>query len=177
MKRLLLFRHAKAVAESPKSGDHARVLSERGRRDAARMGIAMQHRSYLADLVLCSTAERTRETWKHASAEMERAPAIRFLDALYLAPWKTIAALVREGGGDAPSVLVLAHNPGLEDCARLLTREPHTPQERRLHSLLREKFPTGALAVCDFEIEDWQQMPAGAAELADFIRPRDLSDD
>jgi phosphohistidine phosphatase len=175
MKRLLLLRHAKAVAASPKSGDHARVLADRGRNDAPRIGIVMQHKRYLPDLVLCSTAKRTMETWQHAAPELDGSPDVRFLDELYLAPWKAIVGIVRESG-PTNTVLVIGHNPGLEECARMLARKPLDDVERALANTLAEKFPTCALAVLDFEIAMWQDIAAGEGALIDFVRPRNLSD-
>ncbi len=91
MKRLLLLRHAKAVAGSSKGGDHARPLNDRGRTDAPRIAIAMQHNNYIPDRVLCSTAARTVETWAHVAPELDVEPEVSLLDTLYLASWKTIA--------------------------------------------------------------------------------------
>ena len=76
MKRLLLLRHAKAVPGTTKTGDHGRPLNERGRLDAPRMGIAMQHKRYLPDRVLCSTALRTLETWEHVAPELDDKPDV-----------------------------------------------------------------------------------------------------
>lgn len=176
MKRLLLLRHAKAAAGSVKSGDHARPLNERGRLDAPRMGIAMQHKRYLPDLVLCSTAKRTEETWEHVSPELDGSPEVRFLDELYLAPWKAIASIIRNAGGAAETMLVIGHNPGLEECASALSRKPKSEHERVCAALLAEKFPTCALAVLDFDLGTWREIAAGGAILRDFIRPKELSD-
>src|SRR5277367_7059969 len=112
MKRLLLLRHAKAIAGTTKSGDHGRPLNERGKLDAPRMGIAMQHKRYLPDRVLCSTAKRTLETWEHVAPELDNAPETEIVEALYLAPWRVIAGTVRGIGASANTVLVLGHNPG-----------------------------------------------------------------
>lgn len=177
MKRLLLLRHAKAVAGSPHANDNSRALNERGRADAPRMGSEMQHRRYLPDLVLCSTALRTKETLQHVMPELDGSPAVRFLDELYLASAKTISDIVRKNGDDYPVVLVVGHNPGLEDCALALSRKPQSDQERICANALAEKFPTCALAVLDFEVPNWRSIAAGTGTLRDFIRPKSLSGD
>ena len=175
MKRLLLLRHAKAVTGSPKLGDHVRPLNDRGRIDAPRMGIALQHNHYLPGLVLCSTAMRTVETWQHVMPELDGSPEVRFLDELYMASWKVIANIVRDSGGAADVVLVIGHNPGLEECARALSRKPRSERERECTNALAEKFPTCALAVLDFAVGSWREIASGTGALVDFVRPKDLS--
>ena len=175
MKRLLLLRHAKAIPGTTKSGDHGRPLNERGKLDAPRMGIAMQHKRYLPDRVLCSTAKRTLQTWEHAAPELDGEPEVVFSDELYLAPWKVIANLVRAQPRSANVVLVVGHNPGLEECARALARKPTTDDERKRLDTLIEKFPTSALAVLDFDTETWSEVTSGAGVLTDFIRARSLT--
>ena len=175
MKRLLLLRHAKAVPGTTKSGDHGRPLNERGKLDAPRMGIAMQHKRYLPDRVLCSTAKRTLETWEHVAPELDSKPEVTFSDELYLAPWKLIANMVRAQPKTANVVLVIGHNPGLEECARALARKPKTDDEHKRLDTLNEKFPTSALAVLDFDTEIWTEIASGTGVLTDFIRPRTLT--
>ncbi len=175
MKRLLLLRHAKTVTGSQKSGDLARPLNERGRADAPRMGIALQHKRYLPGLVLCSTAKRTVETWEHVTPELDGAPEVKFLDELYLASGKTIANIVRDSGGAADTVLVIGHNPGLEECAQALSRKPRSERERECVDTLAEKFPTCAVAVLDFDVGSWREIASGTGVLVDFIRPKDFS--
>lgn len=175
MKRLLLLRHAKAVAASPKLDDHARALNERGREDAPRIGSYMQHKRFLPDVVLCSTAARTRETWEQVASELDNKPDIRFLDELYLASWKTIVNAIRSSGS-GKSVLVVGHNPGLEECALELVKKPQTAPERERLANIEMKFPTAALAVIEFEIQAWKALELATGRLADFIRPKDLTD-
>ena len=175
MKRLLLLRHAKAIPGTTKTGDHGRPLNERGRLDAPRMGIAMQHKRYLPDRVLCSTAQRTLETWEHVAPELDDKPDVSFSDELYLAPWKLIANLVRALPKTVNIALVIGHNPGLEECARALARKPRSDDERTRLDMLTEKFPTGALAVLDFEGDAWREVAPNAGALIDFLRPRGLT--
>jgi phosphohistidine phosphatase len=176
VKRLLLLRHAKAISGTTKSGDPGRPLNDRGRKDAPRMGVAMQHRGYFPDRVLCSPAKRTRETWEHVAPELDAAPEAEIVEALYLAPWRTIATAVRGIGTSANTVLVLGHNPGIEECAQALARNSRSEEEHARLQTLRDKFPTGALAVIDFDIATWDSLAAGSGALVDFLRPKDLMD-
>jgi phosphohistidine phosphatase len=175
VKRLLLLRHAKAIPGTTKTGDHGRPLNERGRIDAPRMGIAMQHKRYLPDHVLCSTAKRTLETWEHVAPELDDKPEVSFSDELYLAPWKLIFSTVRALPRTVNVALLIGHNPGLEECARALARKPDSDDERARLDMLTEKFPTAALAVIDFEGDAWSEVAPNAGALTDFIRPRGLT--
>jgi phosphohistidine phosphatase len=177
MKRLLLLRHAKAVPGDAKTDDHDRALNARGQHDAPLMGAEMHHRRYIPDLALCSTARRTVETWAGVVAEFDSPPRVEFLDALYLASPKAILKLVQSSDDETGTLLVLGHNPGLEDCAAQLTRKPVTQDERAVLEQMRDKFPTCALAVLEFDVNHWRDVEPAAGALFDFIRPRDLKNE
>ena len=70
--------------------------------------------------------------------------------------------------------MVVGHNPGLEDLATKLAREPVRRKERARRDVLEEKFPTAALAVLDFDIQKWRDIVPGEGKLVDFVRPKDL---
>ena len=174
MKRLLLLRHAKAVPGGTKVDDHGRTLSERGRSDAPKMGHYMREHRLAPELVLCSTSARTVETAALALGEFRRSPATEFLETLYLAEPETIVALLRQLSDDTKSVCVIGHNPGLEECASMLAREPITRKEKDVFDQIEEKFPTCALAVLDFNVRRWRDLEPGTGALVEFVRPRDL---
>ncbi|MBU6443564.1 MAG: histidine phosphatase family protein [Alphaproteobacteria bacterium] len=173
MKRLILFRHAKAV-QSSTQGDHGRGLNPRGQHDAAAMGREMAARGLVPELILISSARRTTETWRLAAPELKAAPDVQVSDALYLAPPRAILALLREQGGSAGTVMVIGHNPGLEEFAAELLGPAAGRSEEIRRGALDEKFPTAAFAVLDCDIAGWNQLKRGSATLADFLRPRDL---
>ncbi len=173
MKRLLLLRHAKASQELT-DGDHGRPLAPRGRSDAVAMGKAIRRAGLLPDAVLCSGARRTRETWALVSPELEADPAVGFSEALYLAPWNAVIALARATADSVHSLMLVGHNPGLEDCAAALLRHDADDTERARRVALVDKFPTGALAVIDCDIADWAKLEPACGALSAFIRPRDL---
>jgi phosphohistidine phosphatase len=175
VKRLLLLRHAKAVPGGAKIDDHGRALAERGRSDAPKMGRYMRKHEFVPQLVLCSTSKRTAETAELAFAELkDEQPRLEFLEALYLAEPEGILSVLRSRAGDVGSVCVVGHNPGLEACATVLAREPITRKEKDSFDAIEEKFPTGALAVLDFEIRRWRDLVTRTGKLAAFVRPRDL---
>jgi phosphohistidine phosphatase len=175
MKRLLLLRHAKAEqAGKDSSDDFARRLTDRGRRDAARMGAFLHENGYAPDLVLCSVSARTRETWQLVAEELGTAPAAQFLKPLYLAPAKTILTALQNTDGAAQTLLMIGHNPGMEDTAASLARVPADKNERARLEAVKDKFPTAALAVLDFDAEQWRDAKPGSGTLAVFLRPKDL---
>jgi phosphohistidine phosphatase len=175
VKRLILLRHAKAVPMAPDLEDHDRVLAERGRNDAARMGQFLRDENLVPDMVLCSSAARTRQTVEVMLALWGTAPPLRELPELYLARWLTIINLVRQLREAADTLMVVGHNPGLEECARILSRPPDNGKTRKLQQLLVEDYPTAAVTVLRFEIALWNAVERGEGELETFMRPRDLA--
>ena len=170
MKRLLIFRHAKARPHDEKH-DKQRALIDRGRNDAARMGAALRERGYVPTLVLCSSARRTIETWEHAAPAIGGHPRVEFLDALYDASESTILKCVHAVKDEAPILAYVGHNPGLERFARKLARKPRDAEEKRRAVAMAEKFPTSAVAVLDFDVDAWMKIEAGGGVLCDFLTP------
>lgn len=173
MRRLLLLRHAKAEQDSGE-GDFARKLTDRGRGDAARMGHAMDTRGYIPNLVLCSSAARTTETWGLLSPELAKTPKVEFTKALYLASPKNIFEQIHLTPDDVKTLMVVGHNPGIAECTIRLARHPASKAESHKLEDMRAKFPTCALAVLDFDVESWSDAGSGGI-LLEFLQPRDLA--
>ncbi|HEX3665955.1 MAG TPA: histidine phosphatase family protein [Rhizomicrobium sp.] len=172
MKRLYLLRHAKTEqANKDTPADASRMLTETGRRDAPKIGRAMRAKGYLPDLILCSPSTRTRQTLDLANTELRSAAPVEFVNAIYAASAARLLTLFQ----DLPEVrapLIVGHNPGFEDSAKLLISSKTAPGEERAG----EKFPTSALLVLDFAINAWKELVPRTGAVADFIRPKDLSD-
>jgi phosphohistidine phosphatase len=164
--RLLLMRHAKSSWDDASASDHDRPLAKRGRSAAERMGAHLKRAGLLPDLVLCSSALRTRQTLERLQLPETDT---RFEGPLYGASDRGILAVIHETGGDAETILVLGHNPGMQDLAVDLTGADPGEEASRL----RERFPTGALAVFETD-EAWRDLAARHARLASFVVPRDL---
>jgi phosphohistidine phosphatase len=163
-RRLYLLRHAKSSWKDPALADHDRPLAPRGRRAAKAIGRHLRDRGIEPALVLCSSATRARQT-------LER---IKLGDAqiepdLYGAGADALLARLREVPAAVPSVMLIGHNPGLQDLALLLSRPGAERQE------LEVKFPTAALAALAFTASGWRMLDRGTAELIEFVRPRDVS--
>ena len=165
MPSLLLLRHAKAERARPGESDHERVLAERGRTEAAAVGRAMRERGERPDLVLCSTSVRTRETFELAGIALRGKPEVRFLKKLFDAGGDYFGVLKQEGGG-AASVLVVGHNPAIQETALRLAESLASKDGARL----KQNFPPAALAIFDFD-GGWLDLAPGTARLAALITP------
>jgi phosphohistidine phosphatase len=171
--RLLLLRHAKSDW-SGQADDHDRPLSARGRKAVPRIGLFMHRKDYEPALILCSTSSRTRETLDLLLPHIGAAAKIEYDRAFYLAEWPKLLGQIRAVSGDASPLLLIGHNPGIEQLAFALARQPQNEDERKRVERLAEKFPTGALAVMDFELPDWSEVKPGTGKLVDYVRPKDL---
>lgn len=175
MKRLYILRHAKAAQAEPGQDDHARALTVRGIADAEAMARYLRKNDARLDRVLISTSARTIQTADLVLRELTGiAPRADYRDGLYLASAGKIVAMLKTLPGKFSDVMVVGHNPGLEEAAAFLAREPVRRKERERRGELDEKFPTAALAVLDFDIERWRDLRPGTGKLADFVRPKDL---
>ena len=166
-RRLYLLRHAKSSWKDERLADHDRPLAGRGRRAAKAIGRHLREQGVDPELVLCSSARRARETLEGVEASLGRG-AIRIEPGLYGAGPAELLALLNGTAASIGSVMVIGHNPSLEQLALLLARPGSTVQE------LEAKFPTGALATLAFRGSGWPALDHGTAELIGFIRPRDL---
>ena len=128
----------------------------------------MERKGYRPDRILCSPAARARQTLFLTAAEIMTTPEIVFVDALYNAEAEEYVEQISLYGGDAKTLLVVAHNPATEEAVTILARTADSPHP------LPYDYPTGALAVIEFAAGDWTEMRAGTGRLTDFLRPRDL---
>ncbi|MDF3299596.1 SixA phosphatase family protein [Streptomyces tropicalis] len=167
LRRLVVLRHAKS-AWPEGVADHERPLSGRGRRDAPAAGRALAEGDCLPDVALCSTARRARETWDLASAQWGTPPPVRFDPRLYAAGAPALLAVVREAPPEAGTVLLVGHNPGLEQLVLDLAGDGLDDTLDRL----RTKFPTSAVAVLAWHGARWRDLAPGAAVLTDLTVPR-----
>jgi phosphohistidine phosphatase len=167
MRRLLLLRHAKAERAHPGVQDHDRVLAERGRADAAKLGTYLARHAFTPDRVLVSTASRTRETWALMATAFAKAPPSTFEERIYNASRQTILKAIHETEPKSRTLLVVGHNPGLHELASHLVASGDVDARRRLG----EEFPTAALAAINFAIDDWRSVHARSGRLEHFVTP------
>ena len=168
MLRLMLLRHAKSNWSSSGMQDAARPLSDRGAAAARLMGGYMARHSLVPERVLCSPARRTRDTWAGIVAQWPADVDVVFEHRLYAATAQVILSIVRAQDNAARTLLVIGHNPGLQEAAELLI----AAGDVELRERLREKFPTAALAVIDFATDAWSKLHRQSGRLDRFVTPR-----
>jgi phosphohistidine phosphatase len=169
MLTLYLFRHAKSAWDDPSLADFDRPLAPRGERAAPAMAAYMKAQGLGPDLVLCSAACRTRDTWALMAGTLDQ-PRTTYLDEIYEAEPPALAAAIRRAPADARRLMLIGHNPGLEDLAHGLIASG----DRDARKALAEKFPTAALAVIDFDIETWRDLAPATGRLTLFMIPKRL---
>jgi phosphohistidine phosphatase len=160
-RRLILLRHAKSSWEDPTLPDHDRPLSPRGRRAAKRVGKHLRHDKIPISSVLCSSARRARET-----VELVGPPGELLVEnQLYAASAAQLLGRLRTVPDDAHTVLLVGHNPAIQELAAGLARDAE--------SLAGRKFPTGGLATLSFS-GSWASLAPERAELVTFVTPKEL---
>ncbi|MEU9114241.1 histidine phosphatase family protein [Streptomyces sp. NPDC048483] len=165
-RRIVLLRHAKA--EWSQESDHERPLADRGRRDAPAAGRWLAGTGITPDLTLCSTAARTRETWKLAVHELPQRPRTVYEERLYEASLGELIALLNETSDDVDDLLLIGHNPGMHALADALSGEAEGDLLPRMN---RSGFPTAAVAVITFD-GSWKSVEHGVGRLAAFWTPQ-----
>jgi phosphohistidine phosphatase len=171
MRRLLLFRHAKAERSEPGMEDRARRLVERGQKDAATVGAYMASHALVPDRVMTSPSARTKETWKFAAPAFKPAPPATPVERLYDATPHDILGVIKGAPPATQSLLILGHNPGLHAVALMLVASGDIETRERL----REKMPTCGLVIIDFAFDDWGKLHPQSGRLERFVTPKSLS--
>jgi phosphohistidine phosphatase len=169
-KRLILFRHAKS--DWPEGvDDHDRPLSDRGKKAAPVMGVYLEKNKLIPDLVLVSTARRAQETWARACKAIKTAPPAKNMREIYEAGTARLLDVIRSTGPEVRTLMIVGHNPGIEDLAKRLMKDAGGEAGQRL----REKFPTAAMAVLSFDLADWKDIAPETGSLDRFVTPKSIS--
>ena len=161
--RLILMRHAKSSWADPNVGDHDRPLNARGRRAATLVGGHLRHARLRLDLVLCSSATRARQTLELLDVASNAEVLVE--DQLYGADAMALLVRLRKVPAAVGSLLVIGHNPGLEDLVSMLIGD---------NGALGEGFPTAAVADFGLSIPTWKELDSGRGQLHAFVTPRNL---
>jgi phosphohistidine phosphatase len=163
LKRLLLLRHAKSSWADASLADFDRPLNERGLRAAPLVGRLMRKRKLGPDVIICSPAERARQTAALVIEAAKFSAPLRFDERIYEATPARLVEVVSQAEEGAGEVLLVGHNPGLEGLLELLTGEPRS-------------MPTAALARVALGIEKWGRLREGAGRVELFVRPKDIEE-
>ena len=162
MKTLLIFRHAKSSWDQISAPDHDRPLNKRGKADAPAMGELLRTESLTPDLIICSTAKRAKDTAELAAEACGYEHDILFTRDLYGAEPESCIEVLNVYGDDEPIVMVVAHNPGLEDLVGILTKESVT-------------LTTANIAQVELPIQSWRDLREHTkGKLLNLWRPKEL---
>jgi phosphohistidine phosphatase len=174
-RRLVLLRHAKSAW--PDVPDHERPLARRGRRDAPAAGRWLRDAGCVPDRVLCSTAERARQTWQLLRTGLGASPPVTFERRVYQASAAELLDLIHLAPSTVRSLLVVGHDPAIQDLALSLaaagTSAGSSAATARALDRMRAKFPTAAIAILEFTAP-WSRLGPGRARLASFVTPREI---
>jgi phosphohistidine phosphatase len=168
MLRLLLLRHAKAA---PPDGleDRERPLTGTGREASLRVGAFLARERLVPDLALVSPAQRTQETWSIARRGLDDVPT-RGEPRIYEAAVEPLLALVKETGPYVATLLLVGHNPGMQELLRLLICD----EERYAHGRVIAQYPPASLALVALPAGAWRDVAPRSGHLERFVTPQSL---
>ncbi len=172
MKLLHLLRHAKSAWDDPSTPDHDRGLEPRGARGATLVGRHLRERGFRPDLVLCSTARRASDTLDIVLEQIgPPAPPVERERGLYLCGDRALLDRVRQVPDEVGSVLLVAHNPDLQNLALSLagTAAPD------LLDRVAAKYPTAGFATLAFDVGAWRDVARDGGRLDEFVVPKNLA--
>lgn len=174
MKTIYLLRHFKSSWEDKRLKDFDRPLSKRGRQAAELMAGHLARNGIDPAQILCSSSRRTRESLERMHPLFGADVPTRFEKGIYDAKASKLLRKLRRLG-DADSVMIIGHSPGMEKLAVLLAGSGDKAVRARLAR--KWKYPTGALTVLTADVENWSELEARCARLVNFVRPKDLASD
>ncbi len=166
-KILIILRHGQAKNAGISEHDHNRSLTLRGREEAMGAGEALADRDFVPDLVLCSTATRTRETLEEIQNSFPEELPVTYSQKIYNASEIDLINQVATIPENTNKLLLIGHNPGLYQLALALAKGG----DKQMHNELQMQFPTCALVVINFEGE-WQNIAHAHSKLALFATPQ-----
>lgn len=168
-RELYILRHAKSDWASGAASDFERPLSKRGKKDAPAMGIWMNNHKIKIDFLICSPAERARQTLQAVLKGLHIPKKnIHFDERVYLASVDTLLHVLAQCPSNAEKVMLVGHNPGLEDLLKLLVDEPQLPFKES-----GKLLTTATLAHISLPV-NWNPLPPHSGKLISFTRPSDL---
>jgi len=162
MKNLLLMRHAKSSWKDDSLEDHERPLKKRGRKDAKRIAKVILKNDLVPDLIISSSAVRSRETVEIIVKKLDYEKAVEVSDDLYMGEPQDFIDALCNLSQEHDTVMIVGHNPGLEAYLQIIDGEI-------------ESVPTAGLGYLVLAIDDWKDISLDTmGDLIGFWKPKDL---
>ena len=165
---IILLRHGKSSWSDPTISDVDRPLARRGERASRRIAKHLRRKRIRPALVLCSPSLRTRQTLEAIAPSLGEGCSVELAPELYAASEQELLERLRALPESADSVMLIGHNPGLQELALVLASRGDDL------SKLQQRFPTGALATLVVASNSWAAIGPGDAELVDYVVPKQL---
>jgi phosphohistidine phosphatase len=163
MKTLLVLRHAKSSRDNPHLDDHDRPLNDRGLRDAPRVGAMLKNSNLIPDEILSSTARRAQDTARLAAGSCDFSKDIQLIEEFYPGEPEDYITTLQNLSDKTNCVMVVGHNPGIEELIWTLTGQP-------------AEVPTAGLTHLELPVDSWRQLAAKTkVRLISIWRPKENS--
>jgi phosphohistidine phosphatase len=169
MLRLYVMRHAKSSWATPGARDYDRELNDRGHSDLVKIRYALKDRKYAPQSIICSSAERTRQTLDGILAAFPDQPEIQYTEKLYSSGMDDYMALI-SSQTSGNSLMIIGHNPMCGSLADALVSNGH--EEHR--EIISYKYPTSTISVIDFDISGWDELKLASGSLVECLIPSQL---
>lgn len=168
MKKIILLRHAKSNHTPPGLEDFDRNLNEKGLEDLNKVSEFLNSEQFIPEKIYCSSATRTKETCETIISEIKTPIDVEYSMNLYLANTEVLFNKIKGTNRDINTVMVVGHNPGIHDLVLFLLKNEGSASERELYG----SFPTSALAILNFNCEEWQNLGPSNCTLEHFKIPK-----
>lgn len=169
MKTLALLRHGKSSWDDPALRDFDRPLKRRGREASQLIGKELRRRDLEFDLAIASPARRVVETIEQLEKGFGEPLQVRFIEDIYGHSANGLIEILRNLEDKAERVLLVGHNPGLQELALALATDTDP-----VRTAVAGHYPTAALALLELSLQSWTGLQPGTGRIADFLRPRDM---
>ncbi len=169
MLRLYIMRHAKSSWAIPGARDFDRELNEKGLEDLKKISKHIKKHNISPDLVLCSSATRTRQTLDSVVDAFEKTPEISYTEKLYSSGLSEYIEIINSVN-NANSIMIIGHNPM---CGSLATSLPGSGEAEQIEKIAY-RYPTAALTTIDFETENWSTITKGNGILQNSLFPSEI---
>lgn len=169
MLRLFVMRHAKSSWAVPGARDFDRELNDRGRTDLVKISYALKENKFFPAQILCSSAERTRQTLDHIIDAIDPSPDVIFTEKLYSSGLDEYLSLI-QSVDSSKSLMIIGHNPMCGTLASSLSGDG-SPEDLEK---IAYKYPTSTVSVIDFDIDSWADITKGAGNLVACLIPSEI---